>query len=112
MGRAKHPPHPGEVLRGYLGGMSVAGAAKHLGVTRAALSRILNGHAGISAQMALRLSDLLFVSTYQGYEHPWDAASLEIYSHLLGSWMGWDSARQAREIMLVLEAVKVPGVTH
>ena len=59
MGRAKHPPHPGEVLRGYLGGMSVAGAAKHLGVTRAALSRILNGHAGISAQMALRLSDAL-----------------------------------------------------
>jgi len=51
------PPHPGEVLRDYLDAVSVTHAAKHLGVTRAALSRILNGSAGISAEMALRLSD-------------------------------------------------------
>ena len=37
----------------------MTGAAKHLGVTRVALSRILNGSAGISADMALRLSDTL-----------------------------------------------------
>ena len=53
------PPHPGSVLREYLGTTSVTAAAKHLGVTRAALSRILNGNAGISAEMALRLSDAL-----------------------------------------------------
>jgi len=57
--RMFNPPHPGEVLRDYLGNVSVADAAKHLGVTRAALSRILNGHVGISAEMALRLSDAL-----------------------------------------------------
>jgi antitoxin HigA-1 len=54
-----NPPHPGVVLRDYLGKVSVADAARHLGVTRAALSRILNGRAGISAEMALRLSDAL-----------------------------------------------------
>jgi addiction module HigA family antidote len=60
--RMHNPPHPGEVLRDYLGGMSITDAAKHLGVTRAALSRILNGSAGISAEMALRLSEALATS--------------------------------------------------
>lgn len=53
------PPHPGTVLRDYLDGVTVTAAAAHLGVTRAALSRILNGNAAISAEMALRLSDAL-----------------------------------------------------
>ncbi len=55
--RMFNPPHPGEVLRDYLGSVSVTDAAKHLGVTRVALSRILNSSAGISAEMALRLAD-------------------------------------------------------
>jgi len=54
-----NPPHPGEVLRDYLGKTSVTSAARHLGVTRPALSRILNGSAGISAEMALKLGDAL-----------------------------------------------------
>ena len=53
------PPHPGTVLKEYLGDVSVTTAANHLGITRAALSRILNGSAGISAEMALKLSDAL-----------------------------------------------------
>jgi len=57
--RMFNPPHPGRVLREYLGTVSVTEAARHLGITRAALSRILNGNAGISAEMALRLSDAL-----------------------------------------------------
>ena len=56
------PPHPGSVLRDYLANVSVTAAAIHLGVTRAALSRILNGNAGISAEMALRLSEALGTS--------------------------------------------------
>src|SRR5262249_3065185 len=60
--RMHNPPHPGEVLRDYLGGVSITDVAKHLGVTRAALSRILNGAAGISAEMALRLSEALGTS--------------------------------------------------
>jgi addiction module HigA family antidote len=57
-----NPPHPGRILRQYLNGISVSEAAAHLGVTRAALSRVLNGRAGISAEMALRLSDALGTS--------------------------------------------------
>ncbi|MFI5087165.1 MAG: HigA family addiction module antitoxin [Terriglobales bacterium] len=60
--RMYNPPHPGSVLRDYLQGVSVTNAARHLGVTRVALSRILNGSAGISADMALRLSDALGTS--------------------------------------------------
>lgn len=56
------PPHPGTVLKDYLGGVSVTAAAAHMGVTRTTLSRILNGSAGISAEMALRLSDTLGTS--------------------------------------------------
>jgi antitoxin HigA-1 len=56
------PPHPGSVLKDYLGDISVTAAALHLGVTRAALSRILNEKAGISAEMALRLSEALGTS--------------------------------------------------
>jgi addiction module HigA family antidote len=54
-----NPAHPGEVLRDYLGEMTVAEAATRLGVTRAHLSRILNGRAGVSASMSLRLSAAL-----------------------------------------------------
>ncbi len=57
-----NPAHPGEVLRDHLGEMSVAEAAARLGVTRAHLSRILNGRAGVSASMSLRLSQALGTS--------------------------------------------------
>ncbi len=54
------PAHPGEVLREYLpAGMSVTEAARRLGVTRQAFSAVLNGRAGISADMDLRLSAAL-----------------------------------------------------
>ncbi|MDC7691734.1 HigA family addiction module antitoxin [Vogesella indigofera] len=59
MSRMHNPAHPGEVLQDWLDGVSVTEAARKLGVTRAALSRILHGHAGISADMALRLSAAL-----------------------------------------------------
>jgi addiction module HigA family antidote len=57
-----NPPHPGSVLRDYLGSISVTEAAKHLGISRVTLSRVLNGAAGISADMALRLSEALGTS--------------------------------------------------
>lgn len=54
-----NPPHPGKVLREYLGTMDVSQAASRLKVSRTTLSRVLNGHAGISADMSLRLADAL-----------------------------------------------------
>jgi addiction module HigA family antidote len=51
-----NPAHPGEVLRDYLPeGLAVTEAARRLGVTRQALSALLNGRAGVSAEMAIRL---------------------------------------------------------
>jgi addiction module HigA family antidote len=58
-----NPAHPGEVLREYLPeGMTVTEAAHRLGVTRQALSALLNGRAGVSADMSLRLSQALGTS--------------------------------------------------
>jgi addiction module HigA family antidote len=60
-----NPPHPGKVLREYLGKMEIVDAARRLGVTRTTLSRFLNGRAGISAEMSLRLSQAL--GTYPAF---------------------------------------------
>ncbi len=54
----KNPPHPGLSIRYDCLeplGMSVTGAAAHLGVSRKHLSDVINGHAGISPEMAVRL---------------------------------------------------------
>jgi len=54
-----NPPHPGEVVREFCIkplGLSVTEAAKGLGVSRTALSELLNGRRGISPEMAIRLS--------------------------------------------------------
>jgi addiction module HigA family antidote len=60
--RMHNPPHPGLILREYLGSVAVSKAARHLRVTRVTLSRLLNGRAGISASMALRLAAALRTS--------------------------------------------------
>lgn len=52
------PPHPGEIIRDDCLkplDLTVTAAAAGLGVTRKALSELLNGRAGVSADMALRL---------------------------------------------------------
>lgn len=54
--RMHNPPHPGQVIREFLGEMSVSAAAKHLGVGRVTFSRVLNGNAAVSPEMALRLA--------------------------------------------------------
>lgn len=54
----KNPPHPGLSVRHDCLeplGLSVTEAARRLGVSRKQLSDVLNGHAGISAEMAIRL---------------------------------------------------------
>ena len=57
--RMHNPPHPGEVLKTLCLEplkLSVTEAAKALGISRKTLSAILNGRAGISPEMAVRLS--------------------------------------------------------
>jgi antitoxin HigA-1 len=57
--RMHNPPHPGELVREECLvplGLTVTAAAQALGVTRKALSELINGHSGISPEMAIRLS--------------------------------------------------------
>jgi addiction module HigA family antidote len=56
-----NPPHPGEILQEWLEGLhaNVTQFAKHIGVTRVTLSRIVNGRSNVTAEMALRLSAAL-----------------------------------------------------
>lgn len=64
MSRMHNPPHPGETLREDVLpalGLTVTAAAAQLGVTRVALSRVLNGHTAISPEMALRIEKWLGV---------------------------------------------------
>ena len=63
MSRMHNPAHPGEVLREFLPeGLAVTEAARRLGVSRQALSALLNARAGVSAEMALRLEGALGTS--------------------------------------------------
>ena len=62
MSTMHNPPHPGEILREDILptlGLSVTEAAEQLGVARPSLSRVLNGHAAISPEMALRIEKWL-----------------------------------------------------
>lgn len=54
-----NPPHPGHVLRSYMEGMNLTHLARHIGVSRVTLSKVLNCRGGISAEMSLRLSAAL-----------------------------------------------------
>lgn len=57
MTRMHNPPHPGEIIREYLGDITVTEAALKLGVNRVTLSRVVTGSSGVSADMAYRLGE-------------------------------------------------------
>jgi addiction module HigA family antidote len=62
-----NPSPPGDLLAGWLNDLnvSVTAFAKHIGISRVMLSRLIHGHAAISADMDLRLSEAL--GTSQGF---------------------------------------------
>ncbi|WP_216841034.1 HigA family addiction module antitoxin [Acidobacterium sp. S8] len=57
-----NPAHPGMLVREYIGERSIGAVAKHIGVARATLSRIVNGSSSITADMSIRLSEAFGVS--------------------------------------------------
>jgi addiction module HigA family antidote len=75
--RGMAPVHPGVMLKGlYLEPMeiTITQAASKLGVARKTLSQLVNGHMGVSAEMAIRLSKALnttpqlWMNMQQGYD--------------------------------------------
>jgi antitoxin HigA-1 len=63
MAMMHNPPHPGEILRDWLAGITIVDCARALGIGRVTLSRILNGAAAISAEMDIRLEQALGTSS-------------------------------------------------
>jgi addiction module HigA family antidote len=64
MTRMHNPPHPGELLTEWLSGLkdegvTIASLSRHIGVTRATLSRIVHGHGAITPEMAIKLEEAL-----------------------------------------------------
>lgn len=83
-----NPLHPGEIVKDALidgAGLSVTEAAQRLGISRTALSRLLNSHVGISPEMALRLSKLL-------------GTSIEMWINLQAQYDTWLISKQANRI--------------
>lgn len=82
------PLHPGEIVKDALitgAGLNVTDAAAKLGISRTALSRLLNAHAGISPEMALRLSKLL-------------GTSIEMWVNIQAQYDIWKISRVASKI--------------
>jgi len=82
------PLHPGEIVKDALiegAGLNVTEAASKLGISRTALSRLLNGHAGISPEMALRLSKLL-------------GTSIEVWVNIQAQYDIWKISKIANKI--------------
>jgi addiction module HigA family antidote len=83
MAMMHNPAHPGKILANYMQGRTVTQVAAHLGVTRVALSRVLNGKAGISAEMAIRIgsafgTDPDFWLRLQNQRDLWEASRKRI----------------------------------
>ena len=83
------PAHPGEVLKElYLDplGLSITDAAKGLGVSRKSLSELVNGHYGVSTEMAIRLSKAFNSSaeSWLNMQQQYDLwKSKDCYDHLV-----------------------------
>ena len=84
--RMHNPPHPGEVLQDTVvseGRLSVTQFAQKLGVSRVALSRVINGRAAVSADMALRLAAAL-------------GGSAESWLRMQASYDLWQASKRRR----------------
>ena len=89
-----NPAHPGEILRDlYLKplGVSITAAADALGVTRKHVSEIVNGHAPVSADMAIRLAGAL-------------GTEPEIWVNMQAQYDLWEATQKAPPKVKVLSA--------
>lgn len=95
MSRMHNPAHPGEALREWLPeGMTVTQAAKDLHVSRVTLSKVLNGKAGVTAGMALRLS-------------AWLGTSPDVWLGMQTQWELWQAEQEPQPDIKPLERLAV-----
>lgn len=97
MTRMHNPPHPGEVLRDGVftdTGITVTEFAQRIGITRVMLSRVLNGKAGISADMALRLAAAL-------------GGSAESWLHMQANYDLWQAEKALKRTVAKIEPLKL-----
>jgi addiction module HigA family antidote len=88
-----NPATPGDVLREWLPeGMTVTKAAEELLISRVTLSKVLNGKAGVTAGMALRLS-------------AWLGTSPELWLGMQTQWDLWQAEQQPRPNIKPLERI-------
>lgn len=93
MSRMHNPPHPGLTLRDDVLpalGLTVTETAQALGVTRATLSRVLNGAAAVSPEMALRLERWL------GAEH---GGRADIWLGMQAAYDLWAAEQRAKAVI-------------
>ena len=105
MTRMHNPPHPGEALREDVLpalGLTLTDAAAQLGVTRAALSHVLNGRAAISPEMALRLEGWL------GVENGGSAAAWIAQQAAYGLWKARAAGAPVVQRAPEVAAVRLP----
>lgn len=57
-----NPASPGELLREFLGNRSASELARHIGVARATISRVLNGRTSVTMDLSIRLGEALSLS--------------------------------------------------
>ncbi len=57
-----NPASPGELLREFLGDRSASELARHIGVARATISRVLNGRTSVTMDLSIRLGEALSLS--------------------------------------------------
>ena len=89
-----NPAHPGEVLREWLPEkMTVMQAANELQISRVTLSKVLNGKAGVTAGMALRLS-------------AWLGTTPDVWLGMQTQWDLWLAKQQPRPDIRPMESIK------
>ena len=94
MSNMHNPAHPGEVLREWLPEqMTVTQAAKELQISRVTLSKVLNGKAGVTAGMALRLS-------------AWLGTTPDVWLEMQTQWNLWLANQQPRPDIRPMESIK------
>jgi addiction module HigA family antidote len=94
--RMHNPPHPGGIIKEALENVpiSVTDFAAHIGVARGTLSRVLNGHAGITPEMSIRIAAAF-------------GQSPDLWYLLQTDYDFWQASQERRRKVALLKNVKL-----